>query len=167
MQLIWRPTVQRFVCLDQPHLHKARRESLTSCRHTECWQNKLQPRQHRTHTSDNYMHRAGVARPERGSNRGPHDVAVCVRSCRPGGCTMTPVPSGDHDETGGCRPQYDTGFFLLRVLIQRSASGRRRVATASRLGSQQRYNDEPARLTATVCAGQTTNYNDEIRGRAE
>ena len=39
---------------------------------TECWQNKLQSRHHRTHTSDNYMHRAGVARTERGSNRGPH-----------------------------------------------------------------------------------------------
>ena len=39
---------------------------------TECWQSKLQSRHHRTHTSDNYMHRAGVARPERGSNRGPH-----------------------------------------------------------------------------------------------
>ena len=63
---------------------------------------------------------ARVARPERGSNRGPHDVAVCVRSCRPGKCAMTPVPLGDHDETGGCRPQYDIGFFLLRDLIQRS-----------------------------------------------
>ena len=76
---------------------------------------------------------------------------------------MTPVPV-DNDETRGCRPQYDTGFFLLRGLIQRSALGRRRVATASRRGSQRRYNDEPARLTAMVCAGQTTNYNDEIRG---
>ena len=27
------------------------------------------------------------------------------------------------------------------------------------------YNDEPTRHTATVCAGQTTNYNDVIRGR--
>ena len=88
----------------------------------------------------------------------------CVRSCRPGDCTMTPVPLGDHDETGGCWPQYDPGFFPFRGLIQRSALGRRRVAKASRRGSQQRYNDVPARLIATVCAGQTTNYNDEIWG---
>ena len=136
--------------MNQPHLRKARRETLTSCRHTECWQNKLQSRHHRTHTSDNYMHRAGVARPELGSNRGPHDVsvyvsyllshcmqpeglwqrltaalsdsapifpplertpnpvhdvAVCARSCRPGECTMTPVPLRDRDETVRGQPR--------------------------------------------------------------
>ena len=165
--MTWRPTVLRFCMLGPTTLRKARRGSLTSCRHTGCWQNKLQSGHHRTHTSDNYMHRAGVARPERGSNHGPRDVAVCVHSCRPGECAMTPVLLGDHDEMGGCWPQCDTGFFLLRNLIQRSASGRRRVATASRRGSQRGYNDEPTRLTATACAGQTTNYNDEIRKRAE
>ena len=28
-------------------------------------------------------------------------------------------------------------------------------------------NDEPTKFPATVCAGQTTNYNDEIRGRID
>ena len=29
------------------------------------------------------------------------------------------------------------------------------------------HSDEPTRLTATVCAGQTTNRDDEIRGRTD
>ena len=33
--------------------------------------------------------------------------------------------------------------------------------------SSERDGNESTRLIATVCAGQTTNYNDEIRGRAD
>ena len=48
-----------------------------------------------------------------------------------------------------------------------SGSGRRRITTASRQGLQRGYNDEPTKLIATVCTGQTTNYNDEICGRTD
>ena len=56
------------------------------------WSSELGP----LHT---FMHRAGVPRLGCGCNYGilphllwPHDVAVCIRSCRPGGCTTTRGP---------------------------------------------------------------------------
>ena len=51
---------------------------------------------------------------------------------------MTPVPLGDHDETGGCRPQYDTGSFLLKD------------HTTVCIGKAESCNGEPTGLTAEI-----------------
>ena len=62
----------------------------------------------------------------------------------------------DHSETRrGVNPAHNTGSFL-ETLRQRPGTGQ----TA-------KCNDEPTRRTATVCAGQTTNYSGEIRGRTD
>ena len=86
----------------------------------------------------------------------PHDVVVCARPCRPGEST---TKRGDFDPK------------TIRVCSQRphimSASVRRRVTTVSQQGSQRGYNDEPTKPIATVCTGQTIDYNDGICGRAD
>ena len=71
-----------------------------------------------THTFDNHSHRAGVPRLELCSNHGEPTLLTLASRCgsvgpllRPGECTTTPVPLGEHDGAGGSRPQYVTGLF--------------------------------------------------------
>ena len=96
-----------------------------------------------------------VPRLERSSNHGvptlltsPHDVAVCPLPPSRGVYDDASSLRGNHDETsGGVNPTHDTGLFL-----ETSQHGLH--------WADDDLHDEPTRLTATVCAAQTTHNDD-------